>query len=238
MAAGYLFQVARLRAAMKRALPVVAGVKTWRETSGPPTQVARMDRLVPEVSERSRFERLVMPHRNAAFNLAFWMLRNRDEAEDVVQEAYLRAFRAFPAFRGDAFKAWLLAIVRNTSLTALQARKRAESLIRPSGEFDAREDFEMREHASDDPSPEALVIAEDDRKHLMAALEQLPLNYRDILNLREMEGLSYDEIAEIVGIPIGTVMSRLSRGRAELRKALAHLADDPAASGPRPAAPP
>jgi RNA polymerase sigma-70 factor (ECF subfamily) len=180
-----------------------------------------MDRLLPEMTERLRFQQLVMPHRTAAFNLAYWMLRDRDEAEDVVQEAYLRAFRAFPAFRGDAFRAWLLAIVRNTSLTALQARKRAESLILPSGDFNAREDFEIREPASADPSPEAMVIAEDDRKHLLAALAQLPLNYRDVLVLREMEGLSYGEIAEIIAIPIGTVMSRLSRARAELRKALA-----------------
>ena len=167
-----------------------------------------------------RFEQLAMPHRNAAFNLAYWMLRNREEAEDVVQDAYLRAFRAFPAFKGEAIKPWLLVIVRNTAYSALMARKRASSLILLADDAQPGKDGAALETACAGPSPEALVIAESERQQLLAALAQLPLKYRDIVVLREMEGLSYADIAEVTGTPIGTVMSRLSRGRAILRKAL------------------
>ena len=174
----------------------------------------------PQPVARTRFERLVMPHRNAAFNLAYWMLRNREEAEDVVQEAYLRAFRAFSAFKGDAVKPWLLVTVRNAAFTALEARKRVRNVIVLSDDLKPRKDGEAREVACGAPSPEALLIAEGERKQLLSALASLPLKYRDIVVLREMEGLSYNEIAEVTCTPIGTVMSRLSRGRAELRKAL------------------
>jgi RNA polymerase sigma-70 factor (ECF subfamily) len=167
-----------------------------------------------------RFEQLAMPHRNAAFNLAYWMLRNRDEAEDVVQDAYLRAFRAFRAFKGEDIKPWLLAIVRNTAYSALMARKRAGSLILLADDVNPGKDGGAHEAACAGPTPEALVIAESERQQLLAALAQLPLKFRDVVVLREMEGLSYAAIAEVTGIPIGTVMSRLSRGRAELRKAL------------------
>ena len=149
-----------------------------------------MDQPVPE--ESSRFEQLTMPHRNAAFNLAYWILRDREEAEDVVQDAYLRAFRAFPAFKGENVKPWLLVIVRNTAYSALQARKRAGRLILLSDDFEIRMDGEATEAICAAPSPEALVIAEGDRKQLLAALAQLPLKYRDIVVLREIEGLSYD----------------------------------------------
>ena len=161
-----------------------------------------------------------MPHRNAAFNLAYWMLRNREEAEDVVQDAYLRAFRAFSAFKGEAIKPWLLVIVRNTAYSALMARKRASSLILLADDAQPGKDGAALETACAGPSPEALVIAASKRQQLLAALAQLPLKYRDIVVLREMEGLSYADIAEVTGTPIGTVMSRLSRGRAILRKAL------------------
>ncbi len=174
----------------------------------------------PEPAGRTRFERLAMPHRNAAFNLAYWMLRNRDEAEDVVQDAYLRAFRAFPTFKGDAIKPWLLVIVRNAAYSALEARKRNNNVILLSDDLKSRRDVEPPEMASGAPSPEAEVIAAGERQRLLSALAELPLKYRDIVVLREMEGLSYSEIAEITGTAIGTVMSRLSRGRAELRKAL------------------
>jgi len=174
----------------------------------------------PEPTECTRFERLAMPHRNAAYNLAYWMLRSRDEAEDVVQEAYLRAFRAFPTFKGDAIKPWLLVIVRNACYSALEARKRNNSIILLSDDLKARRCVQAPEMASSAPSPEAELIAEGERQQLLSALAELPLKYRDAVVLREMEGLSYSEIAEITGTPIGTVMSRLSRGRALLRKAL------------------
>jgi RNA polymerase sigma-70 factor, ECF subfamily len=164
-----------------------------------------------------RFERLAMPHRNAAYDLAYWMLRNRAEAEDVVQEAYLRAFRAFSSFKGPAIKPWLLAIVRNSAYTALEARKRGSNLVVLANDLNVRDGAEAPEMACATPSPEALVIAECERQQVLAALAKLPLIYREIVVLREIEGLSYNEIAEVIGIPIGTVMSRLSRGRAELR---------------------
>ena len=181
----------------------------------------------PEQAGRSRFERLAMPHRNAAYDLAYWMLRSRDEAEDVVQEAYLRAFRAFPTFKGDAIKPWLLVIVRNACYSALGARKRNNNVILLSDDLKARRGVEAPEVASSAPSPEAELIAEGERQQLLSALAGLPLKYRDVVVLREMEGLSYSEIAEVTGTAIGTVMSRLSRGRAELRKVLTRcLADN------------
>jgi RNA polymerase sigma-70 factor (ECF subfamily) len=174
----------------------------------------------PEPVGHARFEQLAMPHRNAAFNLAYWMLRNREEAEDVVQEAYLRAFRAFPAFKGETIKPWLLVIVRNAAHSALEARKRTSNVIILSDDLRSRKGGEAPDMVSEAPSPEAQLIAKGERQKLLRALAELPLKYRDILVLREMEGLSYTEIAEVTGVPIGTVMSRLSRGRAELRKAL------------------
>jgi RNA polymerase sigma-70 factor (ECF subfamily) len=168
----------------------------------------------------AQFERLVMPHRNAAFNLAYWILQNRDEAEDAVQEAYLRAFRGFAGFNGGAVRSWLLAIVRNVAYSALANRKRLNQIVASNEDLEGRTGGGIEEIASTEPSPETLAIAQCERRELLSALAELPLIYRDAVVLREMEGLSYSEIAEIVGVPIGTVMSRLARGRAELRKAL------------------
>jgi RNA polymerase sigma-70 factor (ECF subfamily) len=168
----------------------------------------------------NRFEELVMPLRGAAFNLAYWILKSREEAEDVVQEAYLRAFRAFPRFRGENVRPWLLVIVRNQAYTTLDARKRAGSVVLLSEDLKARRGSEEPEVASPDPSPEAAMVAEADRQEVLDALAGLPLVYRDVVVLREMESLSYADISEITGVPIGTVMSRLSRGRAELRNAI------------------
>jgi len=170
---------------------------------------------------RSRFEELVIPHRNAAFNLAYWILQSRDDAEDAVQDAFVRAFRAFDAFSGDGARSWLLAIVRNVAYSALDARKRSRSLIMPSEEMRSLNVSDLEQLPSDDPSPEAVVTAGHEHVRLLRELARLPLIHRDIIVLREMEGLSYAEIAEITGTAIGTVMSRLSRARAELRRALA-----------------
>lgn len=169
---------------------------------------------------KSRFEELVMPLRSAAFNLAYWILQNRDDAEDVVQEAYLRAYRAFPSFRGESVRPWLLVIVRNQAYTVLNTRKRFGKVILLTQDLKVREEVDIEEIASSDPSPESSLISAIDRQKLLSALAGLPLIYRDVLVLREMEGLSYADIAEITGTPIGTVMSRLSRGRAELRRAV------------------
>jgi RNA polymerase sigma-70 factor (ECF subfamily) len=172
------------------------------------------------MSSKSRFEELVMPLRGPAFNLAFWILQSREEAEDVVQEAFLRAFRAFPRFKGESVRPWLLVIVRNQAYTALHVRKRTGSVILLSEDLKARRGGEEPEVASLDPSPEATMISEANRQEVLGALAKLSLVYRDVVVLREMENLSYAEISEITGVPIGTVMSRLSRGRAELKKAI------------------
>ena len=162
-----------------------------------------------------------MPHRTAAFNLAYWMLGNREEAEDIVQEAYLRGFRAFAGFKGTDIRPWLLMIVRNAALTALDLRKRTNNVILLSEDVWTSSGNTAEEIPATTPSPEAQVIAASERQALISALAKLPLKYREVIVLREMEGLSYLEIAETTGTAIGTVMSRLSRARAELRRTLA-----------------
>jgi RNA polymerase sigma-70 factor (ECF subfamily) len=170
---------------------------------------------------RMRFEELVLPHMQAAFNLAYWILGERAEAEDVVQDAFLRAFRAFGGFRGENAKPWLLAIVRNAAFRAIQNRKRSARFFILSRDVKGSDGQVVAEMASDDPSAESVLLAAEDRERLHAALGSLPIDYREIIVLRELEGLSYSEISEAVAIPIGTVMSRLSRARAELRVLLA-----------------
>jgi len=155
-----------------------------------------------------------MPHRAAAYNLAYWLLQDREEAQDVVQDAYLRAFQAYPTFNGEHVKTWLLVIVRNTAFNALKRRKRKVKLI------SRIEELPLLEVASEDPLPDTQIISEANRQLLLRTLAELPVTYRDIIVLRDVENLSYAEIAEVVGLPTGTVMSRLSRGRAQLRKAV------------------
>jgi RNA polymerase sigma-70 factor, ECF subfamily len=166
---------------------------------------------------RSRFEALVIPHRNSAFNLAYWILQSREDAEDAVQDAYVRAFRAFDTFAGAGVRSWLLAIVRNVAYTALAARRRSRKVIALSEELSFGDDLDLDLDAvSRDPSPEAALIVREEQQFLLDALTRLHPIHRDILVLREMEGLSYAEISQIMGTAVGTVMSRLSRARAEL----------------------
>ena len=174
-----------------------------------------------EPQERQRFEQLVLPHLDAAFNLARWLLRSRDDAEDVAQEAMLRAFRFFAGFHGGDARAWLLQIVRNTCYTWLQRNRSTEEL----GEFDE----ELYVTAS--PTPETLAIAGNDRQRLQRALEGLPARYREMIVLRELEGCSYKEIAAIASMPIGSVMSALSRARRQLQAALSGASKKEAARG-------
>lgn len=180
---------------------------------------------MPPLSSLSRFERLALPCMEAAYNLAFWLLRSRPDAEDVVQEAYLRALRAFDGFRGDDIRPWLLAIVRNCAYRWLSNRRRSGSVVSLEQAFagSGEDDIGGREIASDAPSAEERLIGAAERDYLLRALAELPPALREVLVLREIEGLSYREIAEVTGAPIGTVMSRLSRGRAELRKTLTRL---------------
>jgi len=165
---------------------------------------------VLEAQERIRFEQLVLPHLDAAVNLARWLLRNRADAEDVAQEAMLRAYRFFGQFRGGDARAWLLQIVRNSCYTWLEKNRPLELMT----EFD--EELHVRPSAN----PETLAAQANEREQLMRALESLPPRFREVLVLRELEGCSYKEIAEITGIAMGTVMSTLSRGRERLQRTL------------------
>ena len=153
-----------------------------------------------------------MPHLDAAFNLARWLTGNPSDAEDVAQDAYLRAFRYFDAFRGGNFRVWLLTIVRNSFLDWIKDNRSARLVFQPADEAAESEP---------DPQPnvEAMLLDRVDRETLTTLVEQLPAEYREVLILREIEDLSYKDIAEVTGVPSGTVMSRLSRARMALRKA-------------------
>jgi RNA polymerase sigma-70 factor, ECF subfamily len=153
-----------------------------------------------------------LPHLDAAYNLARWLTRNPHDAEDVVQEAYLRAFKFFDTLRGANGRAWLLTIVRNTCYTWLQ-QNRPRDLTVP---FD--EDLHSGE--SDSAEPATLVLKSASHQMLKEALEELPAEFREVVVLRDLEGFSYKEIAEIAKIPPGTVMSRLARARERLKQLL------------------
>ncbi|MEO8202077.1 MAG: sigma-70 family RNA polymerase sigma factor [Gemmatimonadota bacterium] len=154
----------------------------------------------------------MLPHLDAAYNLARYLTRNEHDAEDVVQEAYVRALRYFDAFRGQNAKAWLLAIVRHTTYT----RRRRDRLSAITTEFND----EMHSSARDNSGPEAELDRAETLAELQSALGRLPPQFREVLVLRELEGLSYEEIGLIVRAPAGTVMSRLSRARARLAQVL------------------
>ena len=170
------------------------------------------------LEDRERFEQLVLPHVDAAFNLARWLLRGRTDAEDVAQEALLRACRFFRGFHGGDARAWLLQIVRNTCYTWLEKNRPMELSM----------EFDEEIHLQTSATPETLAIAGDDRKRLTVALEKLPPRFREVLVLRELEGCSYKEIAAITSIPIGTVMSSLSRARRQMYSALTNSLKEPA----------
>lgn len=174
-----------------------------------------------EEAERSRrFQELALPHLDAAFNLARWLSGNASDADDIVQEAFMRAFRFFGTFRGDNARPWLLAIVRRTWYTEWRRRTSSREV---AGFDDSHEEavFDGWSPASIDP--QALMIREEDARRVHVALEQLPVEYREVLILRELEELSYREIAIVADLPVGTVMSRLARGRRRLAVALAAL---------------
>jgi RNA polymerase sigma factor (sigma-70 family) len=185
---------------------------------------SRQPSLTPQEKLR-RFEEQISPNLKSAYNLAKWLTRSHEDAEDIVQEAFLRAFSAFESFHGEdakpqVAKAWLLTIVRNTSMTWLKRNRNVGGTI---GFEEALEDPIERS-----PDPEEGLLISCDREQVRQALEQLPSDFREAVILREMEGLSYKEISATIGVPIGTVMSRLSRGRDWLRRIL---------SAPRPVKP-
>src|SRR6266545_237500 len=163
--------------------------------------------------ELASFEEAMLPHLDAAHNLARWLLRNEQDAQDVVQEAYLRAFRSFGGFHGSNGRAWLLTIVRNTSYT----------LLKKNRAVDLTTTFDEEIHATghDSASPAAILEHAVDAELIRNAMDQLPTECREIVALRHQEGLSYKEVADIAQIPPGRVMSRLARGRAKLQEYLA-----------------
>jgi RNA polymerase sigma-70 factor (ECF subfamily) len=156
---------------------------------------------------RRRFEAQALPHLDAAYNLARWLSRSPADADDIVQDAMLRAFRAFDGFRGGDAKAWLLTIVRNCWLSAGAATRRR-----------GHTSLEDKDLAAPESDPEATAIQAGAKRRLDAMIAALPQEFREVLILREMEDMSYREIAEITSVPIGTVMSRLARARAILRE--------------------
>ena len=158
------------------------------------------------------FEEAVLPHLDAAYNLARWLTRNTHDAEDVVQEAYLRAFRFFGGFRGGNARTWLLKIVRNTCYTWMHQNRAQQT----ADVFDEQ----LHTDTSESKNPETFLLQKADGRLLRQALEELPTVFREVLLLLELEGLSYKEIAEVQGIPVGTVMSRLARARHRLRESL------------------
>jgi RNA polymerase sigma-70 factor (ECF subfamily) len=158
--------------------------------------------------KHSGFEATVLPHLDAAYNLARWLTGNDLDAEDVVQEAYLRAFRFFESYRGGDSRAWLLTIVRNTAYSWMRQNRVQET------------SFEDEAQSAEDGDVEDALLQEADHRLLQEAIAGLPLEFREVLILHDLEGMAYKEIAAVVNIPIGTVMSRLSRARSRLQHAL------------------
>ncbi len=160
----------------------------------------------------ARFEALVLPHLNAASNLARYLLRNASDADDVVQDACFRALRHFDGFRGSdpaSGRAWLLTIVRNTAFSWRRSRRG----MGPGAETIALEP----DDAVSATTADAAVLEDDARSAVARALDALPAEFREVIVLRELEGLSYKEMSDVIGVPVGTVMSRLSRARERLR---------------------
>ena len=166
-------------------------------------------------TEVGRFEATVLPHLDAAYTLARYLLHNEDDAKDVVQDAYLRALRYFGGFRGTSAgegRPWLLAIVRNTAFSRRRRQRHGAALT----EFDEQ----VHSDAIEDVHPESELLGSDARESLHQAIDNLPLEFREVIILRELEGMSYKEIGEVTGVPLGTVMSRLARARDRLQRAL------------------
>jgi RNA polymerase sigma-70 factor, ECF subfamily len=173
-----------------------------------------MEAFVPD--GQPSFEQLMLPHLDAAYNLACWLMRDRRDAEDAVQDAFLRAQRAFAGFRGADGRAWLLTIVRNVCYSQMRQRRRAPEEV-------AFED-ELHGVPGDTAEPHAVAWGEVKAEWLRQGLERLAPEFREAIVLHEIEGLSYREIAAVAGIPIGTVMSRLARGRSRLQGEILALA--------------
>jgi RNA polymerase sigma-70 factor (ECF subfamily) len=167
---------------------------------------------MPKQDRLPDFEQTVLSHLDAAYNLARWLVRSPADAEDVVQEAYLRAIRFYDGFRGGDSRAWVLKIVRNACYAWIKKNRPNERL----------EEFDETVHSRESPREgiEAKLVAQEASERVRTALETLPTVFREVLVLREIEGLSYKQISDVAGVPIGTVMSSLSRARVRLREEL------------------
>ncbi len=166
--------------------------------------------------DNARFDALMLPHLTAAYNLAWWLTKNPDTASDVVQESFMRALRFFQDFRGDNARAWLLAIVRTTSLNWLsKARNRRTTVL---SQYDADEDETCHAIVDETADSESRLLQKQATATLDQLIAALPIVYREVIILREIEELSYKEIATVTGLPQGTVMSRIARARQALRK--------------------
>jgi RNA polymerase sigma-70 factor, ECF subfamily len=167
---------------------------------------------LPDETKAVDFDRTFLPHMDAAYNLARWLVHNDHDAQDVVQEAYLRAVRFAGGFRGGDARAWILAIVRNTSFTWLRHNRPTDSVA----------EFDETKHggSTEDSGLEADAVRKADAAMIRAALEELSDEFREVIVMRDIEGLSYKEIADAADVPIGTVMSRLARARGKLTRLL------------------
>lgn len=159
-----------------------------------------------------RFEQAIVPHLDAAYNLARWLTRNEQDARDMVQEASLRAFKFFDGFRGVDARAWLLTTVRNTCYSWLEQNRRTQAMT----PFDE----EMHSFDAEAANPSSLLLKSSDMAMLKDSLEQLPDEFREVIVLRDLEELTYKQIADVTNVPLGTVMSRLARARSKLRQIL------------------
>jgi RNA polymerase sigma-70 factor (ECF subfamily) len=185
---------------------------------------------VPDRDRSDEFQRLAMPHLRSAYQLARWLTRSDHDAEDVMQESYLRAFKYFDGFHGTDARTWLLSIVRNTYCTwrdRQPARPEPGPVARAQVDVDA--DGLFFEMADDrEPAPDAGLMREADQRTVDEAIGDLPLEFREVVVLREIEELSYKQIAAVLDVPIGTVMSRLARGREHLRRHFSVRVDEEA----------
>jgi RNA polymerase sigma-70 factor (ECF subfamily) len=167
---------------------------------------------LPDETKAVDFERTFLPHMDAAYNLARWLVRNDHDAQDIVQEAYLRALRFAGGFRGGDPRAWILAIVRNTAFTFLKRTRGSNSPM----EFDEN----VHRGEVEDVGLEADAVRGADGAMIRDALNELAEEFREVIVMRDIEGLSYKEIADAADLPIGTVMSRLARARGKLARSL------------------
>jgi RNA polymerase sigma-70 factor (ECF subfamily) len=174
----------------------------------------------PGADQSSLFRQVIVPHLDGAYNLACYLTRDPVLSEDIVQDAFVRAFRAFDQFRGSSPRAWLFAIVRNCCWSAQSKQKGLLSLVVHDSGISTETGAMLSEPVDPSPTPEEEVIRKTEINRLTAAIEAMPEPFREAVVLRDIEDLSYAEIAEVTGVPVGTVMSRLSRGRSMLAKEL------------------